>query len=224
MDIRLLAAALLCIVWVSASRAQSAPTAAETSAMERAQREADGPRRRIMEAAKVKGTVRPDLPPPLPAPAPAVTTAPAVAVATPRREEPAERAPTLATLPAALAPVPMPAGAVAGVPTVSQVELAPAAAALIAMPATKVITLQPPRLVSKVDPEVPARLQRRGARRTTVLVEMTIAVDGSVRDVRLRDSSDEELALSVREAVQQWRYEPQPVDRPHTVQLVFEAG
>lgn len=192
--------------------------------MERAQREADGPRRRIMEAAKVKATVRPDVPPPLPAPAATVATAPPAAAAAPRRDEPAERAPTLATLPAALEPVPMPAGAVAAVPTVSQLEPAPAAAALIAMPAPRVITLQPPRLLSKVDPEVPARLQRRGARRTMVMVEMMIAADGSVNDVRLRDSTDEELETSVREALRQWRYEPQPMARPHTVQLVFEAG
>jgi len=197
------------------------------TAMERAQREADGPRRRIIEAAKVKTTVRPDMPAPLTPTVPAniavVNAPPASPTAPVRRDEPAERAPTLATLPA-LAPLALPAGAVAGVPTVSQMELAPAAASLVAMPAAKVITLLPPRLLSKVDPELPSRLQRRGTRRTEVLVEMTINADGSVRDVKLRSAADEEFAASVREAVQQWRYEPQPITRPHTVQLVFEAG
>lgn len=191
--------------------------------MDRAQREADGPRRRILEAAKVKGTVRSEAPTPPPVAAvPTATAAPAVApAATPAPEQ---RSPTLATLPAALQPLAMPASAVATVPTVSQVELAPAAASLMALPATKVITLAPPRLLSKVEPELPSRLLRRGTRRIEVLVELTISVDGSVRDVALRSAVEEDLETSVRDALLQWRYDAQPVPRPHTVQLVFGAS
>ncbi len=194
--------------------------------MERAQREADGPRRRILEAAKAKGAVRPDTPAPaVPAvsavvPAPAPAPAPAVA----RRDEPAERAPALATLPAAVEPVALPASAVASVPALSRVELAPASAVMIDMPAAKAVTLLAPRLLSKVDPELPSRLQRRGPRRIELLVGMTISADGTVRDVALPSGTDADLETAVREAVLQWRYEPQPAARPHTVQLVFGAG
>jgi TonB family protein len=223
LDIRLLAAVLLCIVWVTAVRAQAGPSAAEKAAMDRAQREADGPRRRIIEAAKVKGTVRAESPAVTPVSAVAAPVAPPQPAPVPRREEPVERSPILATLPAAVEPVALPASAVAAVPLAPAVELAPASASLITMPTTRFITLQPPRLLSKVDPELPARLLRRGARRTEVLVEMIITTDGSVRDISLRNSRDEELETLVREAVLQWRYEPQPVARPHAVKLVFDG-
>lgn len=198
----------------AAAPAAAAPTAIEKSAMERAQREADGPRRRILEAAKVKAVVKPDPPAPL-LPAPAAT-APAPA--------PAERPPALATLQAAVEPVELPASGVAAVPTVARLEPVQPAVSLIALPAARIITLPPPRLLSKVDPELPARVQRRGARRTELLVDLTIAADGGVREVRLRSNADDELASSVRQALLQWRYEPQPVERPHTVQLVFDAN
>lgn len=181
--------------------------------MERVQREADGPRRRILEAAKAKGAVRPD--------APAAPAAPAAAPAAARRDEPVDRAPALATLPAAVEPVALPASAVASVPAVSRMELAPASVVMIDMPAAKAVILLPPRLLSKVDPELPSRLQRRNTRRLEVLVGMTINADGTVRDVALLDSTDGELEIAVRNAVLQWRYEAQPEARPHTVQLVF---
>lgn len=207
----------------TAAPTAAAPSAAEKSAMERAQREADGPRRRILEAAKVKAVVKPDLPAPLlPAPATAAGAAP---MATPApAPAPAERPPVLATLQAAVDPVELPASGVAAVPTVARVEAAQPSVALIALPAARVITLPPPRLLSKVDPELPARVQRRGARRTELMVDLTIAADGGVRDVRLRGSTDDEVLSAVRDALLQWRYEPQPVERPHTVQLVFDAN
>jgi TonB family protein len=225
LDIRLLAAVLLSIGCAAAVRAQVAPTAAEQSAMERAQREADGPRRRILEAAKVKGTVRPDGPAvPAPVAAPPAAPAPAPVPAVARREEAAERPPALATLPAAAAPLALPASAVASVPSVSRVELAPASVAMVDMPLAKTLNLPAPRLLSRVDPELPPRLQRRGARRVEVVVALTIGADGTVRDVALPSGTAADLEAAVREALYQWRYEPQPEARQHSVQLVFGPG
>ncbi|MFY9512528.1 MAG: energy transducer TonB, partial [Rubrivivax sp.] len=108
-----------------------------------------------------------------------------------------------------------------GVPGVAKLEVAQPAVSLAVVPSARVITLPPPRLLSRIDPEVPQRLQRRGARRTEVMVDMLIGADGAVRDVQLRNVADEELVAAVRDALLQWRYEPQPVERPYTVQLVF---
>ena len=209
-----------------AAGAQSSPTPAEKSAMERAQREADGPRRRILEAAKVKGIVKSEPPGSTPV-VNAATVAPAGDAAasaaaspvagkddTPRREL------VIATLPAADGPLPSTSAAVEPLPTVAPLTLPAATVALIAMP-PKIITLTPPRLLSRVDPELPSRFLRRRNRRTEVMVDMTIAPDGSVHDVTVRNAIDDELATVVRDAVSQWRYNPQPVSRPHTVQLIL---
>jgi hypothetical protein len=227
LDIRLIALATLCALWVAPVMAQSSPAPAEQSAMERAQREADGPRRRILEAAKVKGTVKAAEPagaaPVATASASAAAASAPVAVA-PKvvaREEP-EPDRLLVTQPTAVEPVAMPASAVATVPAMAKVELAPVSAALIALPQPRADTLLPPQLVSKVDPEMPPRLVRRsGGRRTELVVELTIQPDGSVSNVAVRSPADDDLVEAVRGALLQWRYEPQPVVRPHVVQLVF---
>lgn len=216
---------MLCALWLASAMAQNSPTPAEKSAMERAQREADGPRRRILEAAKVKGTVKaaepanaaPAVPvsaPPPVAPAATVAAKPVV------KEEPVPER-VLVTQPAAMEPVAMPASAVSGVPTMSQVKLAPASVSMIPLP-TPPVALEPPQLVSKVEPDLPTRLLRRiGTRRVELLVDMTIQPDGSVTEVAVREPVEDDLAAPVRDAVSQWRYEPQPVVRQHTVRLVF---
>lgn len=190
--------------------------------MERAQREADGPRRRILEAAKVKGTVKAAEPnnaapaAPVSAPLPAATVAAKPVV----KEEPVPER-VLVTQPAAMEPVAMPASGVSSVPTMSQVKLAPASVSLVPLPSPPVV-LEPPQLLSKVEPDLPTRLLRRiGTRRIELLVDMTIQPDGSVTAVAVREPVDDDLAAPVRDAVSQWRYEPQPVVRSHTVRLVF---
>ncbi len=206
------------MVGAQAQTAAPANPAPDKAAMERAQREADGPKRRILEAARLKVAVRtPD--------APAVATP-----AAPRpRPEAAEPEVPLATLPAAASPLPLAPVLPAPAPTVAPVQAVPlstAAVSLVALPAPQAAAsnLPPPVLLNMVEPEWPARLFRRGAQRTEVVVELTLRVDGSVADAAVRRSPNPELDSAVLEAVRQWRYEPQPVTRQHLVRLVVSPG
>lgn len=196
--------------------------------MERAQREADGPRRRILEAARLRAAPRAPDPAPaptvlpvnvvLPAPVPAPVAAPAA-----RPASRGEAEGVVAVLSPAAVPQALPAAppAMASVPTVAPVSIATALPAMISAPQpVQLEGLPPPRLVSRVDPDLPLNMFRRGARRTELVVDMVVNVDGSVKDVALRDSANPELETPVLEAVRQWRYERQPAARQHTVRLV----
>jgi TonB family protein len=207
LDTRFVAVAAACVV--VAAQAQPLPaTKVDKEALERAEKQADGPRRRILEAARMKPAAVPALAavaPPAPAPAP-----------TPE--------PVLHTLGKGAAPLDVSSATVATVPTVAPVEQLPVSAAMIALPApppqTQAAVLPAPRLVNKVEPDLPSRLTRRGAPRTEVLLEMTVNADGSVSNVSVRASTNAEIQDAVVEAVRQWRYEAQPAARPHTVRLV----
>jgi TonB family protein len=197
---RFVAVAACC--FVAAAQAQTAPTPKlDKEALERAEKQADGPRRRILEAAKMK-----------PAAAPLVATAPAPPVAA------AE--PVLHTLGKGAALLDVPAAAVATVPTVAPVELVPVSTALVALPAAPDVVLAAPRLLDKVEPELPSRLLRRGAPRTEVQLELTVNADGSVSDVHVRSSTNAEIQDAVVDAVRRWRYDVHPVARRHSVRLV----
>jgi TonB family protein len=188
--------------------------------MERAQREADGPRRRILEAAKVKGVVRGNEPA---AAAPAAVAAVAAPVAPqPPAQEPAR---ALSVLQPSVAPVALPsAQEVALAPaSVVPVQLAPSSmAVLAALPSTQ--SMAPPKLLSKVEPEFTPRLMRRLTRRVELRVEVGIETDGRVRDVQVAQGGNEELAQAVRDAMLQWRYEAQPAPRRHLVELVIDPN
>lgn len=226
LDMRLLTAAVLVLALCDTARAQGAPAApaasagdaaAEKSAMERAQREADGPRRRILEAARVRGIVRAEPPP---------TGAVAVPVVAPPAAAPvAERPVNLGALPAVVDPVPLPASAAVGAPLMAPIEArAPAAPLLAPLPQARAVVLDPPRLLSRVDPDLPGRLQRRQQRRLELTADLVIATDGRVVSVAFRGDPDDELEAAARAALLQWRFDAQPIERPHTVQLVFGAG
>lgn len=222
--------------------------------MDRAQREADGPKRRILEAAKLRTVIRVVDPPVAPAAAAALPAAPAARVARPAPANEAAAVRPLASAAPAARPVPAPApeaaprvssdeGPVATPP--AQAEPAPVAtapapapapsapapepqpAALpiaqppVAVAAAAPAVLAPLKLLRTVEPDVPARLLRRTNTRLQAVVSFTVSADGTVRDVLVRSSTNAELDAPVMDAVRQWRYEPTPVAREQTVELVI---
>jgi TonB family protein len=214
MELRILAAAVLGAFWVAGVPAQNATLAPDQSVMDRIQREADGPRRRILEAAtRSKTAVRPaDTSAPGPAAvrlaAPSAVGAPDVGIGTlpPAAEPLAVAETTIATVPAVVAP-----------------ETAPEAVAMVDLGAPAAATAAP-RLLSKVDPQFPPSPSGRGMPRTEVLVELVVNRDGSVSDAAMRSASSAELESVVLKAVRQWRYEAQPEPRSHLVRLVVTPG
>lgn len=224
---RVIAVTCLAVSAVAAATAQSTAPAPDRAGMERALQQADGPKRRILEAARLKA----GLPAPAPAPtvaavgAPASAAAPApVAAATPRVEAPDTEIVVVVTMGGAIEPVALPASAsvrgVAGVAPPGAVSATPPA--LIDLPPAlpSVADLPPPRLLAMTEPDLPPRLFRRGSTRAEVVVDLVIDTDGSVKSAVVRQSANADLEDAVLEAVRQWRYDPQPVARPHLLRLV----
>lgn len=221
----------LIVLWASLAQAQTAPAAQDKAAMERAQREADGPRRRILEAARLKTTVKaaeasPVVQTAAPAPAPVPATPTATVQRAAARSENAEPEGVMAVLSPAAPPLQVQSAsfAMSGITTVAPVALAAPAPSMINVSSRPTTAppayLPPPRLLTRVEPELPAYLLRRGARRTELVVDLVIHADGSVSDVVVRDSPVPDLEEPVLEAVRQWRFDPQPALRPHQVRLV----
>lgn len=205
MDIKTFLAAGLGTWAMTVANAQTAAPATDKAAMERALQQADGPRRRILEAARLS-----EAKPPPPAPARA-------------RESPVTETLILGTLQPAVEAVKVPAAeAVAPVPVLTPVNMT-AVPQLAALPNATPEALPPPRLVSRVDPELPPRIFRRVGQRPEVVVDFTVNADGSVGEASVRSASVADAAAPVLEAVRQWRYEPQPFARPHTVRLLLSA-
>ena len=185
--------------------ASAAVPAGDKAAMERALQQADGPRRRILEAARLS-----EAKPPAPPPARV-------------RESPVTETLILGTLQPAVEAVKVPAAeAVAPVPVLAPVSVMPVPQ-IAPLPEAPPETLPPPRLVSRVDPDLPPRIFRRIGARPEVVVDLTVNADGSVADASVRSASVAEAAAPVLEAVRQWRYEPQPFARPHTIRLLLSA-
>ena len=178
--------------------------------MERAQREADGPRRRILEAARLKTVAR----------VPEAAAASAEA-------QPAPPQPVLITL---TVPTSAPLTSVASpidaaLRPVAKVDFVADPAPLAELPpAIDPSTLPPPQLQNMVAPDVPGYLLRRGARRSEVVVDLIVNTDGSVDKVSVRNSPNAELEAAVVSALRQWRYDTQPVQRAHVVRLVIGPG
>lgn len=76
------------------------------------------------------------------------------------------------------------------------------------------------KLLSSVEPEFPAALQRR-LRQGSVEVVFQVMSDGSVRNTSVRSSSDSRLEALALAAVIQWRFEPIPAPRWGLVELDF---
>ncbi len=211
--------------------APAAKTAAEVSAMERAQRAAANPMRVILEAAKIKR--RPEGDGPEPVEANAVRRA----AQRPAAAAPADAAPAAAPVaavvaPAAVAaPAPPPARVIASLPVelpaVSRVDAVPAVGtvdtpALSSLPAPNARPLPDakPKLVKMVPPEVPERVLSQ-LTRSEVDVELLIRPDGTVGQVNLIAPAPRTLKRFVVEALERWTFEPLPTTTVHRVQLVF---
>lgn len=222
MNLRLLLAIGAGVLAVTPAGAQTPPPAADNAAMERALQQADGPKRRIIEAARLKAAPGA---PAAAAPAPAATAAPASATAAPRPRAPEPEPVVIVTLPAADASLPtLPSAAFAAVPTIAAPELVtqpPAMGDWRPPPALNPATLPPPKLVKMVEPAVPPRAARRAGRNLELRVDITIETDGSVSEVVVRQPENFEFSEALVDALRQWRYEPQPVARPHRLQLVL---
>ncbi|MBU6257602.1 MAG: hypothetical protein KGJ30_09780 [Burkholderiales bacterium] len=87
-----------------------------------------------------------------------------------------------------------------------------------------VATLAPPKLVHMVEPVIPPRLLADidSVRRYTVT--MRIERDGSVTDVRIEPAPPRGMLRYIVDALEQWRYAPQPLERRHRVLLEFKPG
>ena len=105
--------------------------------------------------------------------------------------------------------------------------LAPLMAAFLSLAQDKPTAgqdIQPATLIHRVNPDYPDSWKREGLQ-GTVHLHITIAKDGSVRDVKVVDG-DALLAKSAEKAVKQWRYKPalkngEPVEVQATVAVAF---
>src|SRR4029079_17657754 len=112
-------------------------------------------------------------------------------------------------------------GAMPRIAAAAPLALMPSSALLADLPASPSVGLREPQLLSKVDPELPHRLGRRGGDAFEVVVDLTISADGSVADAAVRSLRDSDVAQAVVDAVRRWRYDAQPAARPHVVKLVI---
>jgi TonB family protein len=162
----------------------------------------------------------------VPTPAAAVTSGPANPASVPAASvetappaasnaAPVEATASLTAAPPAAAP-----------PTAALAAPAAAAAAAAApnpaQPATEV--LMPLKLVHYIEPEIPVRIRARLRPSNEVMVAFKVLPDGSVSNVDIRSTTARALDPVVLEAVRQWRYDPVPAAREHTVQLVFNLS
>lgn len=111
-------------------------------------------------------------------------------------------------------------------PTVAIESVVPASA-VAALPAPAEALPPPapvsaaPKLITMVEPVLPARgFEEAGALRE-LPVDLTIRADGSVASVNVAVNAPRPLVRAVVAALGQWRFEPLPAERVHRVQLVF---
>jgi hypothetical protein len=203
--------------------------------MERARRQAASPLRIILEASKTRRK-------------PGDADAGEASEAAGQRSVNARSTPLASaagTLEAAAARVPQPVAVVAPVETqitLSSVALsardtaAPEvaiesvmpASALAALPAPAAALPPPapaaPKLVTMVEPVLPARAFEETGGLRELPVDLTIRADGSVASVNVAVNAPRQWVRAVVAALSQWRFEPLPGERVHRVQLVFNAA
>ena len=227
--------------------AAASVSADSAAAMERAKRQAAGPMRFILEAAKGRRKAG-DADTPAPAPVEAVVVRPvatrSVAVSPPV-SEPVVR--TSAPAPV-LAVVEPPAQARALSPVLTEITLAsqalqakpvavtvpglertalatPAAAipaAALSLPSLVSAPLIP-QLVSQGDVELSVRALDEVSRGTVVQVDLKLRTDGSVADVKLISSVPRPLARELIPMLQQWRFRPLPREHVHRVEVLLNV-
>jgi hypothetical protein len=205
--------------------AKDAKAEAEAAAMERARRLAANPMRVILEASRVRRRADGEAPPP--APVAGVAPVAAVAAAATATVAPTEVIPRAA-------PAPAPREAATPEPAIMSSDLAQARSAPTSAPA---LTLEPvarpvaalapelarPTLITRVDPDPPARLLTDLSANTVITADLTIKPDGSVSQVVLVTPNTRSLGRYVITALQQWRFAPLPGERVWRVDLVFRA-
>ena len=181
--------------------------------MERARRQAANPLRVILDASKARRrpgeTDAADLaiPRSLNTRQPAVEATPVetrFTLSSTVLQAPPQTVPTLAIEPVA------PASAPRALP-------APASALPMTVSAT-------PRLLTLVEPVLPARAIEEAGGLRELPVDLVIRADGSVAEVRVALKVPRQLVRAVETALEQWRFEPLPGERVHRVQLVFDAA
>jgi outer membrane biosynthesis protein TonB len=225
-----LALMAVCGGWVAFANANPLKQAPN----ERAYREADGPMRVIIEAAKVKRGVKPVGPEPVTAPgtrpkpataANSATASPVTVISAPSKaasksvpkesnrsdverpswpQTPMEEAASSATSTAASSPTPSRAESPA--PTSDAERQAPAI-----------------RLLYKVDPVLPEKLQSQIQQDTEVTVRLGIDPQGFVYRVEVLSKVLPGLDSLIQSALRRWRFEPMKDRATATVVLVFRA-
>ncbi len=190
--------------------------------MERAQRLAANPMRVILEASRVRRRANGE---PLPAVAAAgpltrAEVTPRARPARPLREvatpEPTIISPDLAQ--ALSAPVSGPAFALEPVaqPVTASVP--------VQVPMTAPAPEQArPTLITRVDPDPPARLLTEFGASTVITADLTIKADGSVSQVAIVTPNTRSLGRYVVTALRQWRFAPLPSERVWRVEVVFRT-
>lgn len=214
---------------------KDAKAEADAAAMERARRLAANPMRVILEASRVRRRADAEA---LPVAAPAAGVVP-VAAAAPA----AATAQTAEVTPRAV-PAPPLREAAAPEPAIIASDLVQARSAAVSAPAlalepvaqpvtASVAALAPmaalapelarPVLISRVDPDPPARLLVDLSVNTVITADLTIKPDGSVSQVVIVSPNARSLGRYVITALQQWRFAPLPGERVWRVDLVFRA-
>lgn len=215
----------------------------ESAVSERVRREAGNPLRLILEASRIRRAPAEAETSPARRPVAGAPTGPAAvptppALAAVPSPEPAAPEPVLRTLAApaetggaigrivrdeSLAPVSpvvplaLPAvpdrgpAAAPVVPPPQPVAAAPAAAA----------TSASPKLLTRVDPDIPSAVMRRLGYPAEFQVDLTILPDGSVRDVRMVSPAQRAAEPYVVEAMSQWRFERVAAPRLQRFSLVY---
>ncbi|MDO9075109.1 MAG: hypothetical protein Q7U73_17775 [Rubrivivax sp.] len=237
-------AALLTLANAAWGQAAKAEAAESEAAMERAKRAAAGPLKAIQQAAKINR--RRGEPEALPAPAAAVISVSSSAVAPPTAPAAVPVAVPVAVPARAIEradPPPVDVVLEFGnrVPAVAEAaEAAPIApippaalpqAVAAALPSTGVVAHRlldtlpvQPKVLSMVEPNIPARLFDQGLRVAEVEAELSLRADGTVAEARLLSSAPRTWHRYITTALEQWRFEPLGSPRTHRVLLVFGAA
>lgn len=78
-----------------------------------------------------------------------------------------------------------------------------------------------PRLVSRVDPDLPQRMLDDLGRNAVLAVDLSIRANGTVGGVAMVTAVPARVQRALTAALEQWRFDPLPSDRVHRVELVF---
>ena len=206
--------------------------------MERVRRQAAGPLRIILEASKTRRkpgdsetgdatdaagqrtvSTRSARPPIAPGTSEAVAARVAPSVA---EVAPVETQVTLSSTALQTRDPAAPTVAIESVVPASGPDELPAPAEALPSPAPPAQTA--PKLLTMMEPVLPARLFEEAGGLRELPVDLTIRADGSVASVHVAVTAPRQLVRAVVAALGQWRFEPLPRERVHRVQLVFGAA